>query len=362
MINLLSIKCSLAFAPYLTESAVEYLSEGTLTSRVVRQGGTALIIRSDGEVMLRHQNRQASLAREETAHYLATVRFRSGFYDVSRMQNEVVLANAGSELFLSHPQSELWLSGQAVRALVDVFNSESIAPSEVNRPGFPEWLSVSAAGGQLLISDRRTGRWVLLGEDHMRELERRLEALGVPSTAVSRPAPPTILLKGLKVHLQSALKLAATLEDFANTGAVEPFEEITPIYSLTASGSTEGIDLRDFENRIALTRREAGKWASMVRAELDRLKAKRFERGRIRTVFARTEAGQWILQWGDEIFVPNAELSRLLSSPNTFSIEAAAGRPILKRIDEFLLLLSPETGVCVALTDSESEYLRVADG
>lgn len=352
MINILSIRCSLAFAPYLAESAAEFLKERVLASRVVRQGGSGLIVRSDGDVVLRHRNRQASFGREEATHYFATVRFRCEFYDVSRMQDEVVLANAGNELLLSHPQSDLWLGSQSVAAFVDVFNSESSAKTEGRRSSFPEWLSVSTGGGRLLISDQRTGRWVLLGQDHMAELERRLEALCVPRVAVARRAPPTILLKGLKVHLQSALKLAATLEELASTGTMTPFEEITPIYSLTASRSTEGVELRDSDNRVALTPREALKWASLIRTELDRLEVRQVERGSIRTVIACTEAGRWILQWGDEVFVPNGVLSPLLTSPR-----AAGDYPMVKRIDEFLLLLSPETGACVALTDSESSHL-----
>lgn len=355
MINILSIRCSLAFAPYLSASVAEFLKEGAITSRVVRQGGGGLIVRSDDNVVLRHQNRQASFGREEAAHYFATVQFRSEFYDVARMQDEVVLANAGNELLLSHPQSELWLDTTAVSALVEVFSSESSAKADVSRSGLREWLTVSTGGGRLLISDRRTGRWVLLGRDHMGELERRLEALRVAPAALSAPAPPTISLKGLTVHLQSAFKLAATLEEFASTGSIEPFEEITPLYSLTASRSVEGIDLRNSDKRIALTLREARKWADIISGELDSLSARQIERGGIRTVCAGTEAGRWILQWGDEVFVPSELLSQLSSSPGTFGIGTEG--PMVKRLDEFLLLLSPETGACVALTDAESRHL-----
>ena len=246
MINILSIRCSLAFAPYLAESATEFLREGRLASRVVRHGGSGLIIRSDEAVVFRYQNRQATLSREEVKHYFATVQFRSEVYDVLRMQDEVVLANVGNELLLSHPQSDLWLGSDAIAALANAFNSESSSKEDETRASLPEWLSVSTGGGRLLLSDQRTARWVLLGDDHIRELERRLEALRVPAVAAPRLEPPTISLKGLTVHLQSAFKLAATLEDFANTGNVAPFEEITPIYSLTASRSTEGIELEGF--------------------------------------------------------------------------------------------------------------------
>ncbi|MEK6322677.1 MAG: hypothetical protein AABN33_13455 [Acidobacteriota bacterium] len=360
MINIFSIRCSLAFAPYLAESAAEFLREGGLASRVVRQGGSGLIVRSDGDVVLRHQNRQASFGREEATHYFATVQFRCEFYDVLRMQDEVVLANAGNELLLSHPQSDLWLGSQAIAAFVDAFSSESSAKAEESLSGLPEWLSVSTGGERLLISDQRTGRWVLLSHDHIHELERRLEALGAPALAVPRPEPPTISLKGLKVHLQSAFKLAATLEDFADTGNVAPFEEITPIYSLTASRSTEGIELRDSDKRVALTRREVRIWASIIRGELDRLNATQVERGRIRTVFAGTGDGRWILQWGDEVLVSNVELFQLLPFSNSTQSGAMAS-PRIKHAGEFLLVLCPETGACVALTDSESRYVHEAD-
>src|SRR6266496_2982584 len=64
------------------------------------------------------------------------------------------------------------------------------------------------------------------------------------------------------------LKLFGTLEEFANTDRVTPFEEVTPIYSLKASESTEGIELRDSDKRIALTAREARKWTGIIGTEL----------------------------------------------------------------------------------------------
>ena len=96
----------------------------------------------------------------------------------------------------------------------------------------------------------------------------------------------------MTVHLQSAFKVAGTLEEFANTGNFEPFVEITPIYSLTASRSTEGVELKDSNSRVALTRREARKWAGIIRGELDRFNAIQFERGGIRTVSATDEQAQ----------------------------------------------------------------------
>ncbi|PYT06987.1 MAG: hypothetical protein DMF60_08110 [Acidobacteria bacterium] len=212
----------------------------------------------------------------------------------------------------------------------------------------------------MLLSDQRTARWVLLGEDHMRELERRIETLRVPTVAPPRLEPPTISLKGLTVHLQSAFKLAATLEDFANSGNVAPFEEITPICSLTVSRSTQGVELKDSDNRVALTPRETRKWAGIIRAELARLNASQIERGGIRTVFADGGDGRWILQWGDEVFVSSGAFSQKLP-PSSLSARAQIFSPVVKQAADFVLLLSPETGACVALTDAEVKHLQEAE-
>lgn len=359
MINILSIRCSLAFAPYLAESATEFLREGSLASRVVRQGGNGLIIRSDRDAVLRHQNRQVTLSRDDVTHYFATVQFKSEVYDVLRMPDEVVLANVGTELLLSHPQSELWLGIEAISALSNAFNSESSSKADDTRPSLPEWLNVSTGAGRLLLSDQRTSRWVLLSQEHVRELERRLEVLRDPIVPPSRLEPPTISLKGLTVHLQSAFKLAATLEEFANTGSAAAFEEVTPIYSFTASRSTEGIELKDSDNRVALTRREAGKWAAIIHQELDRLNATHVERGRIRTVFAGTGEGRWILQWGDEVFLSYMRMLPCIPYPSPTAIGVEES-PIIEGKEQFgqqfLMLLSPENGACVALTQSDLDH------
>jgi len=275
------------------------------------------------------------------------------------MQDEVVLANVGSELLLSHPQSEMWLSSEAVAALAKMFIRDTSALAQATVSSFPEWLKVSTGGARMLLSDQRTGRWVLLGEDHLRELQRRLGLLRQSDGAVAGLAPPTIPMKGLTVHLQSALKLAETLEELADTGRFTPFEEITPIYSLKASRSTEGIELSDSDRRVAMTAREALKWANIIRTELKRLNARQVERGGIRTVFAGNEDGRWVLQWGDEVFLENG-LGAGLSAPNAIC-SGAKGSHVAKHIGEFLLLLSPATGACVALTDSESRHLVDSD-
>lgn len=340
MINLLSIRCSLAFAPYVAESTSEFLNDGVVTSRVVRQGSSGLILRSDTDIFLRHQNRQVQFGREEARHYSATVGFRQEFYQVARMEDEVVMANIGSELLLSHPQSDLWLTQRMVAALLQAFSDEgrSTSPS-----GLPEWLTASAGGGRLVISDQRNGRWVLLGEDHMREIERRLALLEHPQPAAVLSQPPTISLKGVTVHLQSALKLAETLEEFAGTGRFQSFADRAPAFSLNAREATEGIEITDETSRVGLTAKEADKWVEMIRNELARLNSSCLTRGKIRTVFADAEQGRWVLQWGDEVLV----------SPRAPRMES----PEVKQADDFLLLLSPATGACVALDQSETAQL-----
>ena len=355
MINIFSIKCSLVFAPYLWETVTEYLAGTPVAARVVRQGGTGLILRSDGELVLRHEDRQVSLGTEDVRHYAATIQMRIEFYDILRMQDEVVLATVGDELLLSHPQSQMWLTRGTVGVLETVFANQSTAESEERLEGAPEWLKVSTGGGRLLLSDQRTGRWVLLGDDHIGELKRRLETPSQTAKAALRPpTPPTISIKGLTVHLQSAFKLSSTLAEFSDNGNVTPFEEITPNYSLRASMCTEGIELRDSDIRVALTAREARKWSSILDDELERLNAHQAERGRIRTVFADGEGGRWVLHWGDEVFVRRGAQVRNESQSGVLEDEELM---VGKRSGEFLLLLNPATGSCVALNNAESRHL-----
>src|SRR6266436_2213501 len=139
MLNLLSIRCSLAFAPYVAEGISEFLNGGAVTSRVVRQGSTGLIVRADGDLLFRHQNRQVHFGREEARHCAATVGFRREYYQVARMDDEVVMANVGSELLLSHPQSALWLDNRAAATLLQIFNGGNGPTSPT---GLPEWLTV----------------------------------------------------------------------------------------------------------------------------------------------------------------------------------------------------------------------------
>jgi hypothetical protein len=356
MINIFSIRCGLAFAPYLVESLAAFLSEGEFAPRVVRQAGSGLIIRSDGEAMLRFQQREAALGEDEATHYSATVEFRREFYDVQRLQDEVVIANVGTNILLSHPQSDLWLEAPHVSHMLRTFGDMPAQQDETDSSSLPDWLKISSGAGRLLISDQQNGRWVLLGSDHIEELERRLVLLDPASESSVRYKPPTIPLKGLAIHLQSAVKLAETLEAYAQTGEIIAFEEITPTYSLTVGRSAEGIELRDFDRRVGLNSREARKYASIIRSELERLNVTQIERGRIRTVFADDEHGRWILQWGDEVLVSNDSLDELRSA---WSLQSGVGtyRPVVKRANGFYLLLNPSTGACVALTKPEQEQL-----
>ena len=353
MINLLSIRCSLAFAPYIAESTAEFKSAGVLTSRVVRQGGSGLILRSDGEMVLRHNNRQVELGLKEARHYSATVGLKYEFYQVLRLEDEVVMANVGNELLLSHPQSELWLTQPTIAVLLKTFEAQG---ASIDRSVLPEWLSVSAGAGSLLLSDQRTGRWVLLSDDHMRELVRRLPLLDCACADSALLQPPTISVKGVTVHLQSALTLAETLEEFGATGRFQPFIDRTPAFSLSAKEATEGIEISDENSRIGVTAKEARKWAEIIRGELARLNCLSMTRGKIRTVFANVETGRWVLQWGDEVLVPHNVLAEARVSDGglaeTESIE-------VKREDELLVLLSPANKACVAL--EEKELARLFD-
>jgi len=347
MLNLLSIRCSLAFAPYVAEGISEFLNGGAVTSRVVRQGSTGLIVRADSDLVFRHQNRQVHLGREEARHYAATVGFRRECYQVARMDDEVVMANVGSELLLSHPQSELWLDNRAAATMLQIFNGGNGPTSPT---GLPEWLTVSTGVGRLLVSDQRNGRWVLLGEDHIGEIKRRL-ALLQDSRDVAAPAsPPTMSLKGVTVHFQSALKLAETLEALAETGRFDPFADRAPEFSLSAKKATEGIEITDGTVRVGLTAKEARKWSEIIRGELARANSTCLTRGKIRTVFVDGDQGRWVLQWGDEVLVPYSLTAVPLVSEGE---SARLGSLEMKRADDFVLLLSPDSGACAALDPGE---------
>jgi hypothetical protein len=345
MINILSVQCSLAFAPYLSESLAQFLDSGYVTPRVVLQAGTGLIIRSDGELAIRYQEREYRLGPAETRHYSATLDLRVEAYDITLMPDEIVMSNFNGAVVLSHPQSEIWLEPPVVEALVQTFN-RGTPPESI----LPEWLNASPGGGRLLLSDQRSGRWMLLGPDHVDALASRLRYLSVAKPH-TKSKPPTIGIKGLPIHLQSAIKLARTLANFSATGAIEAYDEITPLYSLSVSPSTEGIDLSDSNNRVAITKREAGKWASLMSVELERLNTMQFERGQIRTTLADCDGGRWILQWGDEVLIPRG-------FDSAFKDGRCENKFRMKKIGELTTLLDHHTAHCVALSDSEKIALE----
>jgi hypothetical protein len=359
MINILSVKCSLAFAPYLTESISEFLG-GAGTARSIRQGGSGFIIRSEvepsnpGRMVLLHQDRKSTLDGEDLLHYQAAVRLRSEFYDVARTSDEVILATVNDALLLSHPQSEMWLSRTDLAFLVGQFRGQPVPESRLYSK--PEWLNVSAGGGRLLISDQRTGRWVLLAPDQINELEKRAAALSEAGANPPRAYPPVILVKGIAVHLQSAIRLAAALELFADAGTVERFSEQAPGFRLTVAPGIEGMEITDRENRAALTRKESPKWAALTRARLLSLNAEEVLRGRIRTVFADADDGRWVLQWGDEVLLPT-DYAFGDASFASDSEQLKDRHLISKRTDDYLIVLDRFNGNCIALESNELKYL-----
>ncbi|HJQ67934.1 MAG TPA: hypothetical protein VKA70_03120 [Blastocatellia bacterium] len=358
MINILSVNCGLAFAPYLSECAHSFLRQQAATARVIRQAATGLIIRAEESFSIRHQNREAVLSLEDLGHYSQTIDFRVDSYEVLRTSDELVLANIGRSLLISYPQSELWLEPENVERLVAIFRRGSATEADEidDALSLPDWLSVSSSGGRLLLSDQRNGRWSLLGSDHIAELERRLEALRRADDSPAQPGPPTINMKGVIVHLQSASRLAGALELFAETGEVSPFEETAPTFQLRVSRSTEGLEVRDSAGGVGVTAREARKWVAIIRDELARVKAAVIERGSIRTVFADGPGGRWVLQWGDEVLVSASLLSRLPDVTEGID-DAAATTIALRKTPDFLLFLSTASGGCVALTDKEAALL-----
>src|SRR5205085_10687304 len=94
-------------------------------------------------------------------------------------------------------------------------------------------------------------------------------------------------------------------------GNVMTFTEQAPGYELAVEKATEGIALRDFDQRVALTAREARKYAAILRDELEQRRDTQFERGGLRTVIADDADGRWDLQWGDEILLTAEALGSL---------------------------------------------------
>jgi hypothetical protein len=353
MINILSIRCGLGFAPFLADATTEFLSDGAISPRVVRQGGNGMILRSEESIHVRHQNRESTLDPQAAHHFGATVRFRVEFFDVRRAREEVILATVDDNLLISFPQSEMWLDRRAVAYMIDSFERQTGPAPQGDE--MPEWLKISTGGGRLLLSDQRNGRWVLMGEDHVLELSRRLDSLSTAPRLTRRAPPPALTVKGINIHLQSALKLAQVFEDFAGRGEIEEYEEATPAYLLGVRRATEGLEIRDFDKRVALTAREARKWSEILRHELGKLSAEQAERGPIRTVVADGPGGRWALQWGDELFIPSETIAEIESTSE--GAIKRAGNLAIRRDVGYLLVLDPQSGGCVALSEAEVALL-----
>src|SRR5262245_49657875 len=118
MINVFSIACGLGFAPYLLDSFAAHFDRREKVSRVIRLAGSGLIIRSDDALMLRFRNRECALDEEEAGHFHATVAARADFYNILRLDSEIVMTSIGDDLVISHPQSELWMSAATVAGLL----------------------------------------------------------------------------------------------------------------------------------------------------------------------------------------------------------------------------------------------------
>ena len=79
------------------------LESGYVTPRVVLQAGTGLIMRSDGDLAIRYQDREYRLGPAETRHYRATLDQRVEAYDITLMPDEIVMSNFNGAVVLSHP-------------------------------------------------------------------------------------------------------------------------------------------------------------------------------------------------------------------------------------------------------------------
>jgi hypothetical protein len=351
MINIKSIGCGLAFAPYILESLNSYVESGRVMPQVVKQAASGLILRSEEDLIIHYQNREVSLNQDEARHYLETVKFRQVVFEICRTSGEVVLANIARALLLSHPQSEIWLERSEIPYLIAAFQGSRDETIDV----LPEWLTISGGDGKLVLSDGRNGRWVLLGQDHLLELERRLPLMGLALANESLKKPPTIQMKGLNIHLQSAFKLLSTFEEFSLNGDFLPYEEYTPTYSLRVLRTIEGMKITDGNLLISVLAKEARKWTAIVESELEKLNAVEAERGNLKTVFASDTTGFWILQSGDEICLSNEQKQTLIKHPNS---QLTTSRLIAKTEGEFSLILDQVTGACVALNSEEIEKLQ----
>jgi hypothetical protein len=349
VINLFSIRCSLAFAPYLRESLSEFVRTRSTAPLVVKQGGNGLIARSSVNVLfVRHQNREIELDNQAARHYVEAIELRIQHHDIQRTSGEIVFANVHSGLLLSHPQNELWLSPAEAAEVLEVSLSGCASAK------LPDWLTASASEEQLLLSDQRSGRWVVLGRDHIAQLSRRIEQLPARHS-VRPPKAPVVTARGIDLPLQAAFKVAGALETFASGRGVESFQDATPDFSIAVTLAGDLLELRDSAQRITFIPREARKWAEILTSELAALNATLLARGQLRTVLADGPGGGcWILQAGDEVLLSKPLLDQMRQRKQA---AADVDDIVAWRASEFLLLLSTLNSACVALTETEERVL-----
>ncbi|MEW6129251.1 MAG: hypothetical protein AB1757_19580 [Acidobacteriota bacterium] len=346
MVNILSIRCSLAFIPYLLESLNEFIERGEVTPALVKQAASGLMIRADERLSLRYQNQEVGLARSDAIHFRATLELRNNFFAITRTSNEVILAQVDDNLLLSHPQSEIWLDSIAVHNIIAVHKN----PKGLSGLPFPDWLSVSASETTMLLSDGRNGRWVLLGDDHLLEFEKRVAVLRQAKIQYPKRIPPTIQMKGVKIYFQSLQKLILAIKQFSETGDFQPFIESSASYSLFVQKAPEGMKISDNSLVISITQKEARKWIMILEAELDKYQVEEFRRGQIHTLMMKMDDGYWLLQGGDEIFIEATRLSDFLDSNFTQQPEHHL---VFSKQAEFHLILNKANGNCVALKGEE---------
>jgi hypothetical protein len=303
-------------------------------------------------LILGHQEHEARLSLGCAQHYKAVIDFRSLSLQISRLSDEVVMATTSGGILLSYPQSEMWLEPDEAAGIVRLFREPESSRAGATR--LPSWLLASVSGDRLLLSDQRNARWVLLASEHIEDLERRAKT-AVTATAGQPRRSPQITVKGIQVRLQPAFLVAEALDAFARTGQFVEFEEEAPESAVAVARAGERIELRVSDQRAGFDVREAAKWAAVIRAELDTLKAVQLDSGAVPTTVVDTADGRWVLQRGDEVLVPLALVERLRGSRGPKSgvedqVSFALGT-------DSLLMMSHPSCSCVAIGGREMDAL-----
>jgi hypothetical protein len=253
----------------------------------------------------------------------------------------------------------LFLEPAVAAAVVESFRAGDAAAA--NCFAVPDWLVISASGDRILLSDQRNGRWVLLAAEHIDYLESAgSDSAFVPADRRHpRAYCPAVTVKGIEVPMISVFRVAEALEGFAATGKLTTMTEVTPDATIGIGPAVEGIELRDSSHRVGLNAREASKWASIIRSEIERLNAAEFERGCIRTVVANSGEGRWLVQGGDHIHAGTSLIDecRRRASAVLEDSPVEEGGLFARRSNDRMLILSRATGHCVALAEPEVEAL-----